>query len=624
MSPPGANTRRWSDSIRSDGPDLGYWQWEVRLGHPCFVAQFRPSFRTRSLSSQPGGPARLRRTLRRARALSGLALLALAVGWLWHVVDVEVMREAVRAVLAAPVLMVAALVGYAAAFAVRAVVWRRLQPGLSAGHAWAALHVSLLGNHVLPLRLGEVLRVTSVVRRTDLPARPVIAGVVALRLSDLLALLWLAAVAAPVVLGRIVGWPAAFVIGTVAGGAAAAAWWWCHRLAGAGAALRSPGALTGLAVVSAWVLESVVLLTVAHAVGLGLSLPQAIGVTAVTVLAQVVAITPGGVGTYEAAGTAAMVVLGHAAPEAFAVVVLTHAVKTAYSLGVGGLALVVPAPGYWGRWRLPREIPAPPPQQPVALHAPIVVFLPAHNEEAAVAQVVARIPPRIEGHPVRVLVIDDGSTDATAARARAAGAHVLTQHPNQGLGAAVRRGLRAAAEHHPAAGVYLDADGEYSPEDIAAVVGPVLRGRADYVVGSRFAGQIDTMLPHRRLGNVVLTRWLRWVSRRRDLTDGQSGFRAFSPAALAHAEVIHDYNYAQVLTLDLLGKGFRYAEAPIGYSFRTTGRSFVSLGRYLRAVVPAVQRELNTREPNSRALSTGELASGVPAATVARCDGAAS
>ncbi|PSP17078.1 MAG: glycosyltransferase, partial [Cyanobacteria bacterium QS_8_64_29] len=66
-------------------------------------------------------------------------------------------------------------------------------------------------------------------------------------------------------------------------------------------------------------------------------------------------------------------------------------------------------------------------------------------------------------------------------------------------------------------------------------------------------------------------------------------------------EIIHDYNYAQVLTLDLLGKGYRYAEVPITYRFRQQGRSFVRLGRYLRAVVPAVLREVRTATPRSTA-----------------------
>ncbi len=122
----------------------------------------------------------------------------------------------------------------------------------------------------------------------------------------------------------------------------------------------------------------------------------------------------------------------------------------------------------------------------------------------------------------------------------------------------------------------------------------MLDGSADYVVGSRFRGDIRRMLTHRRFGNHALTRWVRWLSRHPDLSDGQSGFRAFSPAAAADGEVAHHYNYAQVLTLDLLAKGYRYAEVPITYAFRESGTSFVRLGSYLRRVVPAVHRELNS------------------------------
>ena len=64
---------------------------------------------------------------------------------------------------------------------------------------------------------------------------------------------------------------------------------------------------------------------------------------------------------------------------------------------------------------------------------------------------------------------------------------------------------------------------------------------------------------------------------RRPLSDGQSGYRALSRTAAASAEIIHDFNYAQVLTLDLLGKGYRYEEVPIRYSCREHGTSFVRL-----------------------------------------------
>jgi glycosyltransferase involved in cell wall biosynthesis len=223
------------------------------------------------------------------------------------------------------------------------------------------------------------------------------------------------------------------------------------------------------------------------------------------------------------------------------------------------------------------------------------LFLPAHDEEATVADVVRRVPPTVAGRPVRCLVIDDGSTDATALAAEDAGASVTRHHHNQGLGAAVREGLRTGATSDAAVVAFCDADGEYAPEELERLVQPILDGEADYVVGTRFGGRIDRMLPHRRFGNRVLTAWTRWVART-PITDGQSGYRALSGRAARDAEVAHDFNYAQVLTLDLLAKGYRYREVPISYAFREHGRSFVKLGRYLRAVVPAVWRTVNRDE----------------------------
>lgn len=225
-----------------------------------------------------------------------------------------------------------------------------------------------------------------------------------------------------------------------------------------------------------------------------------------------------------------------------------------------------------------------------ALRAPVVLFLPAHDEVATVAAVVRRAPPEVDGHPVVTVVVDDGSTDGTATAAAAAGA-VVVSGPHRGLGAAVRAGLADAVARGAAAVAFCDADGEYDPAELARLVRPVLAGRADYVVGSRFAGGPRRMRPHRLVGNRVLTVAVSVLARRR-VSDGQSGYRALSGEAAAAAEIVHDFNYAQVLTLDLLRKGFRYAEVPISYRFRTTGRSFVRLVPYLRKVVPAVYREL--------------------------------
>ncbi len=229
----------------------------------------------------------------------------------------------------------------------------------------------------------------------------------------------------------------------------------------------------------------------------------------------------------------------------------------------------------------------------MATHPPVLVFLPARDEAATVAALLARVPAEVLGHPVRRLVVDDASTDQTAALATAAGADVLTFAAHRGLGAGVREGLRAGAMLGAAAVAFMDADGEYAPEELDRLVGPILAGTADYVVGSRFAGDPCRMRPHRWVGNRLLTLGVRALARQ-PITDGQSGYRALSGRAAAAAEVIHDFNYAQVLTLDLMAKGFRYAEVPISYQFRTEGRSFVRLWPYLRQVVPAVWRQWRT------------------------------
>lgn len=531
---------------------------------------------------------------RAVRAVVGGVVLAAAVAYLVGVAEAGVVGEVVRAAPADPLGLAAALACYAVAFGLRAWAWTAVLPGLSAGQSWAALHVSLLGNHLLPLRLGEALRVTSVLRRTELPVRPVVASTVALRLADLLAVLALALVAVPGLLLDLAGpwlWPVAAAL--LLGFAGAVAWL---------ARLRPPlraGPPAAAATIAAWLLEAAVVWEVARAAGVSLTPAEAVAVTAVTIAAQSVAVTPGGIGSYEAAATAALAAVGVPPALGFAVALTTHAVKTAYSLVVGGLALLQPAPSYWGRFRLPRSLPPRPAPRPTTPDAPVVVIIPAYDEEATVGSVVRGLPPTVAGRTVVTLVVDDGSADATADVAAAAGALVVAQPTNLGLGAAVRRGLAEAVDRGPAAIVYLDADGEYFPDDLPRVAQPVLDGTADYVVGSRFAGEIHRMHAHRRLGNRLLTAWVRWLTRRPDITDGQSGYRAFSTAAAADAEIVHDYNYAQVLSLDLLGKGYVYAEVPIQYAFRQQGKSFVRLGRYLRRVVPAVHRELNAPGPGT-------------------------
>ena len=100
------------------------------------------------------------------------------------------------------------------------------------------------------------------------------------------------------------------------------------------------------------------------------------------------------------------------------------------------------------------------------------------------------------------------------------------------------------------------------------------------------------------------------------VTDGQTGYRAFSPRALAAARIRHDYNYAQVLTLSLWGAGIDPVEVPISYRRRTSGRSFVRYPEYFARVAPAVWREWRTSRTARAASASADRRP--PASTASR------
>lgn len=525
---------------------------------------------------------------RRALLWLGLLLLPLTLVVMAGLVDAVRLTATLRNAFRDPLGLVTAAGGFAVAFLFRAAAWKTVLPSLPFGQAWAAIHVSLAGNHLLPFRLGEPFRMVSAVRRSGVSWTEATASTLTLRSADVAALAGLGVVLG---MGSLRPW---LVMGSALLVGSAGAWWMRTRTD-----LPLPGFRALSLTAAAWIFEAVVVQRAAAWAGWELTWGRALGVTAAAVIAQILAVAPAGLGTYEAGAVAALAAFGIPAGSGLAIALTAHGLKTGYSLVMGLIALARPRPPLWGRLRLDPDPPRPtelrpPPDQ----DAPIVFFFPAHDEEKTVAQVVSRTPARVRGHPVHPLVVDDGSADKTAELAAAAGARVLRLPTNRGLGAAVREGFTAALRERPAAVAFCDADGEYAPEELEAVVAPILDGTADYVVGSRFEGRIGRMLPHRRLGNRLLTGALRWIARR-PISDGQSGYRALSAEAAAAAEIIHDFNYAQVLTLDLLQKGFRYAEVPIGYSFRQSGRSFVRPLQYLRRVVPAVWRELNSDQSST-------------------------
>ena len=508
---------------------------------------------------------------------------------IWQLLDYSAFKSALQQAGDKPAEVVIALSAFLIAFILRAVAWKKVLPSITLGHSLAGIHLSLGANHVLPLRLGEPLRVLSITKRGSTSLDAATASTLTLRSADILTLITIGVVIAPSAFSDILGWFGWAIVGLVLS-IAIASWRWLKGIVQRNDAVTLPGP-TAIGLTSvAWLLESVLVWQSAHWAGLDITWPDALLVTTVAVAAQIAAIAPGGFGTYEAAAVAAYVTLGYDADIALVASLTAHALKTTYSLLAGAIALIIPQPSFIGRFRLQKTDELLPESRDS--NNSVLLFLPAFNEEDAVADCINRVPDTVCGLNVDCLVIDDGSTDGTAIEAKQAGAEVISLETNQGLGAAVRVGLSEGVKRKSSAVIFADADGEYPPEELENLVSPIIQGKADYVVGSRFLGDIEFMRPHRRFGNHVLTKILSLIARRK-ITDGQSGYRAFSPRAAASAEVIHDFNYAQIITLDLLAKGYIYLEVPISYHFRTTGESFIKLFPYLRKVVPAVYKELN-------------------------------
>jgi len=205
-----------------------------------------------------------------------------------------------------------------------------------------------------------------------------------------------------------------------------------------------------------------------------------------------------------------------------------------------------------------------------------LIIIPAYNEAANLPRVLPEI--RAAAPEYDIVVVDDGSRDATAALAAAHGAAVVSLPTNLGYGGAVQTGFRYAVRHGYGLAVVIDADGQHDPAGIPLLAEAVACCDADVAVGSRFRGQMQYHQPWlKRVGMAVFA----WVVSRvtgREVTDPTSGFQALNRDALcffAYDNYPVDYPDADTL-LVLHYAGFRVVEVPVTMRERIAGVSMHS------------------------------------------------
>ncbi len=188
--------------------------------------------------------------------------------------------------------------------------------------------------------------------------------------------------------------------------------------------------------------------------------------------------------------------------------------------------------------------------------------MPAHNEARVIADVVARIPPRIEAMTVVPIVVNDGSTDDTAAIARRSGALVISHLTNLGAGAATITGLKAAMRLGAEIIVTMDSDGQHDPAEIPVLVHCLIDGPFDVVIGSRILSPEG--MPVTRFAANLLLNAVTFIVYRKIVSDSQSGFKAISHDALQRMEIhASGYEICSEIIGELYRKNLRYKSLPV-------------------------------------------------------------
>lgn len=207
--------------------------------------------------------------------------------------------------------------------------------------------------------------------------------------------------------------------------------------------------------------------------------------------------------------------------------------------------------------------------------AKIAAIIPAYNEEANIRKVIRDI--KSQDIEIKVIVVNDCSTDNTERIVREEGETVLNLPSNLGIGGAVQTGMRYAHERGYEIAVQVDGDGQHPASEIKSLIEPIEAGEADVVIGSRFLGKGDFQSSFARRIGIRIISMVNSILVGQRISDNTSGFRAFNRKAIDFLSEHYPQDYPEpVAVVELFRNGFRIREVPVRMREREGGESSIS------------------------------------------------
>ena len=206
----------------------------------------------------------------------------------------------------------------------------------------------------------------------------------------------------------------------------------------------------------------------------------------------------------------------------------------------------------------------------------LTVLIPAFNEENTIKKVIDEIPEKIPlVDKIEVMVVDDGSSDNTLKISKEAGARVISFKKNQGRAKAVSEGFKRFLQSGSDILVLTDADDQYDSGEIPLIVKPITDESADMVLGDRQVKKLDHMKFGNKIGNRMVTKTLSSLIDM-EISDGQSGFRAYTRETVAKLHIFSSYTFTQETLIETKFKGLKMVNVPITFRKRADKSRLIS------------------------------------------------